>query len=139
MGLVNGQHLLEAGWPAGPRIGELLAAAAAYENAVSRAVAEATRGLDIRWYYGKPDLAESPVGYKPAAQVRAQIERFGLAEVAAEIAPIGCVMVGDPGPRPWQRKVVLTPKQLRQIEHRDERRKDRQRLRGLGDGEDDDQ
>ena len=42
------------------------------ERAVARAVAEATKGLDIRWYYGKPDFTESPAGYKPAAQVRAQ-------------------------------------------------------------------
>ena len=29
------------------------------EKAVERAVAAATKGLDIRWYYGKPDLSES--------------------------------------------------------------------------------
>lgn len=60
----------------------------------------ATRGLDIRWYCCRPDLTESPLGYKPAAQVREQIERFGLAEVAAEIVPLGCVMAGDPRSRP---------------------------------------
>jgi len=99
------------------------------EKAVERAVAAATKGLDIRWYYGKPDLSESPVGYKPASQVRDQIERFGLADIAAEITPLGCIMAGDPGPRPWERKDVLTPKQKRQMEHRADRRKDRQKLR----------
>jgi len=103
------------------------------EQTVAKAVAEATRGLDIRWYCGRPDLTESPVGYKPAAQVRAQIERFGLAETLAEIEPLGCVMAGDPGPR--RRPEILTPKQKRQLEHRAERRKDRQGLRGKLRGE----
>lgn len=108
------------------------------EAAVAKAIAEATRGLDIRWYYGRPDLSESPVGYKPAAQVRAQIEQFGLADIAAEITPLGCIMAGDPGPRPWQRRQdILTPKQKRQMEHRADRRKDRQGLRKWEDnGED---
>lgn len=97
------------------------------DRAVARAIDAATEGLDIRWYYGKGDLTESPVGYKPASQVREQIERFGLADVAAEVTPLGCLMAGDPGPRPWERKDQLSPKQLRQIEHRKERRKARQR------------
>jgi RNA-splicing ligase RtcB len=106
------------------------------EKAVERAVAAATKGLDIRWYYGKPDLSESPVGYKPAAQVRAQIEQFGLADIAAEITPLGCIMAGDSGPAPWMRKKAeLTPKQFRQIEHRADRRKDRQKIRKWEDGE----
>lgn len=106
------------------------------ENAVDRAVAAATRGLDIRWYYGKPDLSESPIGYKPAAQVRAQIEQFGLADIAAEITPLGCIMAGDSGPPPWmRRKEELTPKQKRQMEHRADRRKDRQKIRKWEDGE----
>lgn len=106
------------------------------ERAVARAVAAATKGLDIRWYCGRPDWSESPAGYKPAAQVRAQIEQFRLAEIAAEIAPLGCVMAGDPGPAPWmRRREELTPKQLRQIEHRADRRKDRQRIRKWEEGE----
>src|SRR5690606_26594746 len=106
------------------------------EAAVAKAVADTTQGLDIRWYYGKADLSESPLGYKPAAQVRAQIEQFGLADVAAEITPLGCIMAGDPGPRPWQRRQdILTPKQKRQMEHRSDRRKDRQSLRKWEDGE----
>lgn len=106
------------------------------EKAVARAVAAATQGLDIRWYYGKPDLSESPVGYKPADQVRSQIERFGLADIAAEITPLGCIMAGDSGPAPWmRRKEELTPKQKRQMEHRADRRKDRQKIRKWEDGE----
>lgn len=107
------------------------------DKAVDRAVTAATKGLDIRWYYGKPDLSESPAGYKPAAQVRSQIEQFGLADVAAEITPLGCIMAGDSGPPPWmRRKEELTPKQKRQLEHRADRRKDRQRIRKWEDGED---
>jgi len=100
------------------------------ERRVADIIKHATRGLDIRWFCGQPDLSESPLGYKPAAQVRAQIEKFALADVVAEIEPLGCIMAGDAGPRPWQRlKDELTPKQKRQIEHRADRRKERQHLR----------
>ncbi len=99
------------------------------DRAIARAIDDATRGLDIRWYYGKGDLSESPAGYKPAAQVRAQIEQFGLADIVAEVTPLGCIMAGDGGPQPWRRQDHQTPKQKRQIEHRADRRKERQGLR----------
>jgi hypothetical protein len=99
------------------------------DKSVQNAIDEATQGLDIRWYYGKGDLSESPVGYKPAAQVRSQIEHFELADVVAEVTQLGCIMAGDSGPRPWERKDHLSPKQKRQIEHRAERRKTRQSVR----------
>lgn len=92
-------------------------------------IARSTAGLDIRWYCGKPDLSETPVAYKKAEQVREQIERFRLARVLAEVRPLGCIMAGDSG-RAWRdRDEELTPKQLRQIAHRAERRKVRQDLR----------
>lgn len=110
------------------------------ERSIQRAIDEATRGLDIRWYYGKGDLSESPVGYKSASQVRGQIEQFGLADIVAEVTPLGCIMAGDAGPAPWKRREKeLTPKQKRQIEHRADRRKLRQKMRGSfeeGDSED---
>ncbi len=56
------------------------------------------RGLDIRSYCGVPDLSELPSAYKSAAQVRRQIERFGLAEIVDEIVPYGSIMAGD-----WER------------------------------------
>jgi hypothetical protein len=91
-------------------------------------IARATAGLDIRWYCGNPDLSETPVAYKDAAEVRAQIERFGLARVIGEVQPLGCIMAGDNG-RSWRdREEELTPKQIRQIAHRAERRKTRQSL-----------
>jgi tRNA-splicing ligase RtcB (3'-phosphate/5'-hydroxy nucleic acid ligase) len=99
------------------------------EAAIQKAIAAATKGLDIRWYYGKGDLTESPVGYKSASQVRDQIRKFQLADVVAELTPLGCIMAGDGGPQPWRRKDHLTPKQLRQIEHRSDRRKQRQSIR----------
>ena len=99
------------------------------DRSIQQTIANATEGLDIRWYYGKGDLSESPIGYKPAEQVRQQIEKFELADIAAEITPLGCIMAGDSGPRPWQRDDYLTPKQKRQIGHRADRRKTRQATR----------
>lgn len=61
-------------------------------------------GLDIRSYCGVPDLSELPSAYKSAAQVRRQIERFGLAEIVDEIVPYGSIMAGDwEKDAPWRR------------------------------------
>lgn len=89
-----------------------------------------TQGIDVRWFCGKPDLSETPVAYKNAAQVRGQIEEFGLAEIVAEIRPLGCVMAGEIPRVDWKarRKEVLSPKQKRQIQHRAERRGNKQSL-----------
>ena len=93
-----------------------------------RQLAESTAGIDVRWFSGKPDLSETPVAYKNAAEVKRQIGDFGLAEVIAEIRPLGCIMAGHID-KPWlSRKDKLSPKQLRQIEHRADRRKVRQGL-----------
>ncbi len=108
------------------------------ETTIARAIADATKGLDIRWYYGKGDLTESPVGYKSASQVRAQIERFELANIIGEVTPLGCLMAGDSGPKPWMNKDLLTPKQKRQIEHRAGRRKQKQSVHRWKETEDDD-
>ena len=108
------------------------------EKKLNASLAESTRGLDIRWFYGKADISESPIGYKSAAQVKEQIQRFNLAEVIAEIEPLGCIMAGDSGPPPWiRRKQELSPKQLRAIEHRADRRKERTRLKHAGDLDED--
>jgi RNA-splicing ligase RtcB len=99
------------------------------EEARAEAIAKATAGLDVRWFCGKPDLSETPVAYKSAAAVKAQIASFGLAEVIGEIQPLGCIMAGDSG-RSWKdRDEELSPKQIRQIAHRAERRKLRNDLR----------
>lgn len=60
--------------------------------------AEETAGIDARFYMGIPDISELPSAYKNAASVRAQIERFGLAEIVDEVIPYGCIMAGD-----WER------------------------------------
>lgn len=64
-----------------------------------------TEGLDIRFYYDRPDVSESPVAYKSADQVRSQIERFGLADVIGVIQPKGSIMAGDYD-KPWQKKAA---------------------------------
>lgn len=93
-----------------------------------KSLAESTAGIDVRWFSGKPDLSESPVAYKNAEEVKRQIKHFGLAEVIAEIRPLGCIMAGQID-QPWRkRKEELSPKQLRQIEHRADRRKTKQCL-----------
>ena len=98
------------------------------EAARRHAIESSTDGIDVRWFCGKPDLGETPIAYKNAESVKAQIARFGLAEIVTEIQPLGCLMAGDV-PKPWlSREQELTPKQLRQIQHRAERRRSRQDL-----------
>ena len=50
------------------------------------------------------DVFGSPIAYKPAEQVKAQIEIFGLADVFAETMPLGCVMAGNGVSPPWKSK-----------------------------------
>ena len=100
------------------------------EVRVAASVAEQTKDLDVRWWHGKADLSETPMAYKSAAQIRQQLVDFGLAEVVAEIQPLGCIMAGDAGPRPWAKELELTPKQKRQIVHRSDRRIQKQSLSG---------
>ncbi len=71
---------------------------------VKEVLAETTGGLDIRWYNGAPDLSESPLGYKDATKVKAQIEKFGLATVVGEIQPLGCIMAGEAAEPAWMKK-----------------------------------
>ena len=62
-----------------------------------------TEGLDVRFFYDRPDVSESPMAYKSADQVRAQIEHFGLADVIGLITPKGSIMAGDYD-KPWMKK-----------------------------------
>ncbi|MCB1093947.1 MAG: RtcB family protein [Verrucomicrobiae bacterium] len=93
---------------------------------IAQLIASHTRDIDVRWFGGKPDFTETPSAYKDAARVRAQIEHFNLADIVAEIQPLGCVMAGESNRRDEEEE--LTPKQKRQIKHRADRRKLRQRL-----------
>jgi RNA-splicing ligase RtcB len=70
---------------------------------VRQALAETTAGLDIRWFGGAPDLSESPIAYKDASKLKAQIARFGLATVVGKIQPLGCIMAGEQEEPHWAR------------------------------------
>lgn len=69
--------------------------------------ARETAGIDARFWSGNIDVSELPGAYKPAATVRSQMCRFGLAEVVDEIHPFGCIMAGDwERDAPWRRKAA---------------------------------
>lgn len=94
---------------------------------VAAAIAEATEGIEARWWYDRPDLSETPLGYKDADRIAAQVESFGLGRIRGRIAPLGCIMAGDPGPAFWKElKKQPSPKQIRQQAHRAGRRRDKQ-------------
>ncbi len=88
-------------------------------------IAHQTRNIDARWFNGRPDISETPVAYKDAKGIKKQIKDFDLATIVAEIQPLGCLMAGA-GKRRDEEE--LTPKQIRQIGHRKERRRTKQKL-----------
>ncbi|MGJ8675895.1 MAG: RtcB family protein [Akkermansiaceae bacterium] len=92
------------------------------------AIRHHTKDIDVRWFCGDPDLSETPIAYKNADHVTAQIDEFDLAEVIAKIHPLGCIMAGNKHRGPWSKEEILTPKQKRQIQHRSERRRIKQDL-----------
>ena len=85
---------------------------------------QSTASIAVRWYLGEPDITESPLGYKDAATVVEQIVDFDLAEVIGEILPRASIMAGR-SPRVSEKP--MTAKQIRQLGHRAERRKQNQR------------
>lgn len=94
---------------------------------IHEAITQATSGIEVDWWYGQPDLTETPLGYKSPDTIIDQIERFQLGRICGRIQPLGCLMAGDPGPAPWKlRKNEPSPKELRQQAHRAERRRNRQ-------------
>jgi RNA-splicing ligase RtcB len=71
--------------------------------------ARETQGLDARFWSGNIDVSELPSAYKPAATVRSQMARYGLAEVVDEIHPFGSIMAGDwERDAPWRTKARST-------------------------------
>jgi len=70
-------------------------------NAIQAVMDRETKGLDIRFFTGKPDVSELPSGYKNATQVTAQIEKHGLAKIVDRILPAGSIMAGE---STWERK-----------------------------------
>lgn len=93
---------------------------------LDRLIEENTKGVEVRWFSGKPDLTETALGYKNADSIKQQIAHFRLAEVVEEIRPRGSLMAGRS--KSWKelRAEHLSPKQLRQMEHRKERRRKKQ-------------
>lgn len=74
-------------------------------NNIADIMAMETAGLDVRFFSGRADISELPSAYKSAANVRAQIEHFGLADVVDEILPFGSIMAGDwQHDAPWRKK-----------------------------------
>lgn len=74
-------------------------------NNIAAIVEKETSGLDVRFHSGSPDVSELPSAYKNAAQMRAQIEKQGLAEIVDEVIPFGCIMAGDwQKNAPWRNK-----------------------------------
>ena len=76
------------------------------EYSEAEVFARETAGIDARFWSGRIDVSELPSAYKPAATVRAQMARFGLAEVVDEILPYGSLMAGDwERDAPWRKRV----------------------------------
>ncbi len=53
------------------------------------------KGLDIRFYTGRPDISELPSAYKNADEIKKQIVKYNLAKIEDEILPYGCIMAGE--------------------------------------------
>lgn len=65
------------------------------EGSPSEIVRRETKGLDVRFWTGAPDISELPSAYKNAHSVRRQIENYQLADVMDEVMPYGCIMAGN--------------------------------------------
>lgn len=87
------------------------------------AIEHHTRNIDVRWFSGNADLSETPIAYKNPTEIKKQIVDFELAEIVAEIQPLGCIMAGH---SKRSEEEELTPKQIRQRQHRKERRRVKQ-------------
>lgn len=95
------------------------------ETAVRKSIEDQTKGLDIRWFGGVPDISESPIGYKDAESIKRAINTFRLADVIGEITPLGCIMAGTP---PNYGNLRNVRKAARQRQHKAERRRVKQEL-----------
>lgn len=67
---------------------------------IAEALERSTQGVKVIWASGEADISESPLGYKSAEKIKAELEKFGLAKTIAEITPRGCMMAGGGG---WTR------------------------------------
>ena len=62
---------------------------------MSERVQKETKGLDVRFWTGRPDAGELPSAYKRADEVVRQIRAFDLARIVDYVDPYGCIMAGD--------------------------------------------
>jgi RNA-splicing ligase RtcB len=56
---------------------------------------ELPKDIDVRFFCGNIDRSELPEAYKSAATVKAQIAKYGLANVYDEVLPGGSMMAGE--------------------------------------------
>ena len=69
------------------------------------AFAVETAGIDARFFCGRIDVSELPSVLKSADRVRADMARFGLADVVDGVRPSGSIMAGDwEADAPWRRR-----------------------------------
>lgn len=61
---------------------------------IRQSIGDTTSGLEIVWASGQADISEAPVAYKPAAKIKEELLKYGLASVMEGISPIGCMMAG---------------------------------------------
>lgn len=73
------------------------------EELQRQSLIDSTKHIDARWYSGTADISESPLGYKSPDKIKAEINKFDLANVIGEISPHGCIMAGH-FPKPWDKK-----------------------------------
>jgi tRNA-splicing ligase RtcB (3'-phosphate/5'-hydroxy nucleic acid ligase) len=71
------------------------------ERPVEDVFREQTKGLDVRFFTGVPDLSELPAAYKSSRSVAYQIESNELAEIVDWIDPYGSIMAGH---MTWSKK-----------------------------------
>lgn len=79
-------------------------------NNIADILTKETAGLDVRFFSGVADVSELPGAYKNAAQVKAQIGEYGLAEIVDEVIPYGSIMAGD-----WQKNAPWRNKKKRSL------------------------
>lgn len=77
-------------------------------NNIADILSKETSGLDVRFFSGNADVSELPGAYKNAAQVKAQIGEYALAEIVDEVIPYGSIMAGD-----WQKNAPWRNKKKR--------------------------
>ncbi|MBM7067614.1 RtcB family protein [Actibacterium sp. 188UL27-1] len=106
-GKVNGNNLGFAPHGAGRNFSRTAHKRAMAGRTQAEIFTEETAGIDARFFSGNIDVSELPSAYKPAATVRAQMAKYGLADVVDEIVPHGCIMAGDwEKDAPWRKKAA---------------------------------